>query len=178
MSASDRVDELLAGFSGTTSLYFPGSYVCQPEPLPNSDPKAELNHDNNSETTTLYLDNERLTSFRLNEFNLNRSSNGFVHFRRLLNEALIRDGNSMHSEQVRVSKVAGAAWQSTTDVIKQRFNEFNRNLRSSSSAANPPRNVTCPHCHNPIVIVLQDLPKPKQRKSQRRQRRRPRGQDT
>ncbi|CAG8659148.1 11740_t:CDS:2, partial [Paraglomus brasilianum] len=116
-------------------------YVCQAEPLPNSDPKAELNHDNNSGMTTLYLENEQLTSFRLSEFNLNGTSNGFVYFRRLLNEALIRDGNDMHSDQIRVSKVAGAAWQSTTAAIKQIFNDFNRNLTSSSSAVGPSRNL-------------------------------------
>jgi len=180
MSASNRADELFDGFSGPNlpNLYFPDSYVCQAEPLPNSDPKAELNHDNNSGMTTLYLENEHLTSFRLSEFNLNGTSNGFVYFRRLFNEALIRDGNDMHSDQVRVSKVAGAAWQSTTAAIKQIYNDFNRNLRSSSSAVDPSRNVTCPHCHNPFVIVLSDLPKPKQRKPQRKQRRRPRGQNT
>ena len=170
----NRIEELLGGFPGR-SLYFP-PYVSPSllEQLPNSDPKAELHYDFNTQTTTIRIDNEPLTSFRFDEFNIGGSSNGFVLFRRFLNESLIRDENNLHSDQVRVSKVAGAAWQSTTDAIRQTFNDLNRNLTSSSSMVNPLHNVTCPHCQSGFVIVLPEPPKPRRR----RQRRRPRGQDT
>ncbi|CAG8458113.1 10737_t:CDS:2 [Paraglomus occultum] len=125
--SSSQIKELFGGFS-VPNLYFPDSYVSQPEQQTSSDPKAELRHDYNSGTTTLNLDGEYVTSFQLNEFNTSGSSNGFFYIRCLINEALIRDGNDLYKDQARVSRIAGAAWHSTTDAIRQMFNDFNRSL--------------------------------------------------